>query len=172
MTTIDKIRWCCLQHEQTNHRYGDMSYTHHLDSVFKVANMFSSLSPLDWDKTSLAAYGHDLIEDTRNTYNDVKAVLGEEVADIIYALTNEKGKNRAERANDKYYALIRATKGAVFIKLCDRIANIEYAVKTDSKMLKMYEKENESFLKNLFPPVPHYKPMIDYIDTLFKAGKI
>ena len=40
----------------------------------------------------LACWGHDLIEDTRVSYNDVKGQLGEEAADIIYALTNEKVK--------------------------------------------------------------------------------
>jgi (p)ppGpp synthase/HD superfamily hydrolase len=39
----------------------------------------------------LACWGHDLIEDTRVSYNDVKEHLGQEAADIIYALTNEKG---------------------------------------------------------------------------------
>jgi len=56
-----------------------------------------------------ACWGHDLIEDCRVSYNDVKDALGQEAADIIYAVTNEKGKNRKERANDKYYEGIRNT---------------------------------------------------------------
>lgn len=97
----------------------------------------------------LACYGHDLIEDTRVSYNDVKKVLGEGAADIIYAVTNEKGKNRKERANDKYYEGIRNTDGAVFVKLCDRIANVQYSKMTGSRMFEMYKKENEEFGEKL-----------------------
>jgi (p)ppGpp synthase/HD superfamily hydrolase len=97
----------------------------------------------------LACWGHDLIEDTRVSYNDVKEALGEGAADIINAVTNEKGKNRKERANDKYYEGIRNTPGAVFVKLCDRIANIQYSKMTGSRMFEMYKKENGDFMSRL-----------------------
>lgn len=123
----------------------------------------------------LACWGHDLIEDTRVSYNDVKDHLGQEAADIIYALTNEKGKNRKERANDKYYEGIRNTKGAVFVKLCDRIANVQYSKMTGSRMFEMYKKENSEFTKALglrgdgvdYPGHEYYK-MYQYLNNLFK----
>ena len=51
---------------------------------------------------------HDTIEDCRLTYNDVRKIAKEFMtdslatlaADIVYALTNEKGKTRSERANE------------------------------------------------------------------------
>ena len=46
----------------------------------------------------LATWGHDLIEDTRVSYNDVMNHLGQEASDIVFAVTNDKGKNRQERA--------------------------------------------------------------------------
>jgi len=60
-------------------------------------------------------YYHDSIEDARLTYNDVMKVarnmMTEEQAlmatEIVYALTNEKGRTRAERAGEKYYQGIR-----------------------------------------------------------------
>jgi (p)ppGpp synthase/HD superfamily hydrolase len=101
----------------------------------------------------LASFGHDLIEDTRTSYNNVKDNLDEfgssSVADIIYALSNEKGKTRKERANDKYYQGIRETPGAVFVKLCDRIANVQYSKMTKSRMFEMYKNENDNFMKQL-----------------------
>ena len=61
------------------------------------------------DACRRASFGHDLIEDTRVSYNDVKTELGQEAADIIYAVTNDKGKNRKERAGVNYYRGIRET---------------------------------------------------------------
>ena len=73
------------------------------------------------------------------------------IADIVYACTNEKGKNRDERANDKYYEGIRTTSYAPFIKLCDRLANVRYSTLFDvnSKMAKVYKKEHEHFINQL-----------------------
>jgi len=118
-----------------------------------------------------AAWGHDLIEDTRVSYNDVKEQLGQEAADIIYAVTNEKGKNRKERANEKYYEGIRNTPGAVFVKLCDRIANVQYSKMTGSRMFEMYKKENDSFIvmMGIDDNDTHpYDDMIDYLIGLFE----
>jgi (p)ppGpp synthase/HD superfamily hydrolase len=118
-----------------------------------------------------ATWGHDLIEDCRVSYNDVKNHLGQEAADIVYAVTNEKGKNRSERANDKYYEGIRNTPGAVFVKLCDRIANVQYSKMTKSRMFEMYRKENDNFMTKLgyeFNNSHEYSVMFDYLLNLFE----
>jgi (p)ppGpp synthase/HD superfamily hydrolase len=111
-----------------------------------------------------------LIEDCRVSYNDVKEQLGQEAADIIYAVTNEKGKNRKERANDKYYEGIRNTPGAVFVKLCDRIANVQYSKMTKSRMFEMYKKENDDFIVRLgyvYSNTHPYFEMFNYLINLF-----
>jgi (p)ppGpp synthase/HD superfamily hydrolase len=147
----DKVLWTIAQHERVNQFYDKIHpYVFHLKSVVKVYYEYEDLLPQEkWDNVFLACYGHDLIEDTGVTYNDVKEVMGEEVAEIIYALTNEKGRTRAERANDKYYQGIRETPYAVFVKLCDRIANVEYSKKKQSRMLEVYRNENDNFMKKL-----------------------
>ena len=152
MTYKEKIEWIFEQHRSTNHKYdGYLPYEFHLNMVAGVAKQFQYLLIDQENRTNviLAAYGHDLIEDTRVSFNDVVEVLGIEAADIIYAVSNEKGKTRKERANEKYYAGIRATPYAVFVKLCDRIANIQYSKMTKSRMFEMYKKENDHFMKEL-----------------------
>ena len=186
-----KIDWVLEQHNKTNHFYDTyLPYEFHLRMVNQVAQDFKHLldDKLDYfsgkeflgsrgDETVtlreaclVATWGHDLIEDTRVSYNDVKSHLGQEAADIIYAVTNEKGRNRKERANDKYYEGIRNTKGAVFVKLCDRIANVQYSKMTKSRMFEMYKKENVEFEKMLgrYTDYKEYEPMFKYLETLFK----
>ncbi len=157
MKTEERIKWCIDQHTKTNHWYDQyLPYEFHLRMVAQAANDFIHLVPDSNDgevslreTITMAAYGHDLIEDTRVSYNDVKEVLGKGAADIIYAVSNEKGKNRKERANEKYYEGIRNTPGAVFVKLADRIANVQYSKMTKSRMFEMYKKENKEFTKAL-----------------------
>jgi (p)ppGpp synthase/HD superfamily hydrolase len=153
MTQEEKIQWIYEQHRATNHYYDKyLPYEFHLNMVAQVARDYQHIMTQDFqlrDEVILAAYGHDLIEDTRVSYNDVREVLGVNVADIIYAVTNEKGKTRKERANEKYYAGIRSTPYAVYVKLCDRIANVQYSKMTKSRMFEMYKKENPEFIKAL-----------------------
>jgi (p)ppGpp synthase/HD superfamily hydrolase len=183
--------WCIDQHRKTNHFYDTyLPYEFHLRMVYEAANDFKHLlddtkdyytgesyrGPRQEQVTLrnvclLAVWGHDLIEDTRVSYNDVLNHLGQEAADIIYAVTNEKGKNRYERANNKYYEGIRNTPGAVFVKLCDRIANVQYGKMTKSRMFDMYKKENEKFMDSLGwngSPTHPYFEMFQYLIKLFK----
>lgn len=100
-----------------------------------------------------AAYYHDSIEDARLTYNDVTAVARKYMdaeqaymaAEIVYALTNDKGRTRQERAGEKYYAGIRETPYAPFMKLCDRLANMTYSFSgtndANNHMHRVYESE-------------------------------
>ena len=168
-----KLQWCIDQHKQTNHMYDTyLPYEFHLRMVGTVALEYGHLLEMKLlNDVILAAYGHDLIEDTRVSYNDVKSVLGPVAADIIYAVTNEKGKNRKERANERYYEGIRNTSGAVFVKLCDRIANVQYSKMTKSRMFEMYKKENDEFMVSLgFDDTnqhPYFK-MFSYLVELLK----
>lgn len=187
---MDKKKWILEQHSSTNHMYDTyLPYEFHLRMVNNVGQQFKHLldgakdyytgDPIINPTTQvslqnacmLATWGHDLIEDTRVSYNDVKQNLGQEAADIIYALTNEKGKNRKERANEKYYEGIRKTPGAVFVKLCDRIANVQYSKMTGSRMFEMYKKENDDFIVNMGWDDTNTHPyfeMFSYLVNLFE----
>lgn len=173
---MNKQEWCIEQHVKTNHWYDEyLPYEFHLRMVAQAANDFMHLipDPEFREVLLLAAYGHDLIEDTRVSFNDVREVLGLGSAEIIYAVSNEKGKNRKERANAKYYQGICDTPGAVFVKLCDRIANVQYSKMTKSRMFGMYEKENDHFLTSLGFAAGQAHPlgeMCHYLEKLFDDG--
>lgn len=70
--------------------------------------------------------------------------------EIVYALTNDKGRTRAERAGEKYYAGIRSTPYAPLIKLCDRYANMSYSFhgsdESNIHMKRVYANEWQHFL--------------------------
>lgn len=167
---LEKEKWIIEQHEKINHQYDKyLPYEFHLRMVLQVAKEFIGfLNCKDDTIIFLSALGHDLLEDTHLSYNDVKNVLGFEAAEIIYALTNEKGRTRKERANDKYYEGIRNTEGAVFVKLCDRIANVRYGKITGSRMVEMYKKENPNFIEKLgYEPEHELEEMFNYLNELF-----
>lgn len=166
----EQIKWIIEQHQNTNHKYdGYLPYEFHLHSVSQIGNDFMHLLPNRWTDVSLALYGHDLIEDTRVSYNDVKEKLGEFVADIIYTVTNEKGKNRKERQSDKYYAGIQENQYALFVKLCDRMANVSYSFWTKSKMFDMYKKEHAKFKQKLYTSGV-FETMWDKLESMINSS--
>ena len=165
---LESIREYAVKcHAETNHKYDHyLPYEYHLRMVVNTAIKFKHLVPAeDFGLVHGGCWTHDVIEDCRQTFNDVKEACGEQVAELAYALTNEKGRNRKERGNDKYYANIRDTKYAVFIKLCDRIANVEYSKMSGSRMLEMYQRENVGFIEKLWDE--QYAKMFDYLTKLF-----
>lgn len=157
-------------HFSTNHLYDGKPYTVHLEMVDTEARYYMEdhIQPDKKDQILAACWLHDTIEDCRLTYNDVKKLTNEYVANIVYAVSNEKGKTREERANEKYYAGIRETEGAVFVKLCDRIANVKYSDKTNNRMWITYRAENNKFLKSLFPSntIAYYYMVKDLLKLL------
>jgi hypothetical protein len=143
------------KHREVNHIYDGKRYDEaHLSEVVKWAYRYLYLIPEDRQQEVIAAcWLHDTIEDCRVSYNDVRTATNRNVAEIVFALTNDKGRNRMERAGDKYYSGIRDTRYATFVKLCDRLANVEYGLSgkdgAEGHMLHVYRIEHHKFLANL-----------------------
>ena len=164
---IEEIRQSAhTLHQNVNQTYGDdLPYGFHLDMVAEGIQTYGHLVCVceeDVLPLFFGGYYHDSIEDARMTYNDVmheaRMRMTEKQAlmatEIVYALTNDKGRTRAERAGEKYYKGIRETPYAPFVKLCDRLANVTYTCSVDSgkdgnRMRELYKSEMEHFLPSI-----------------------
>jgi len=161
--TIEQIQQSAHQlHESVNQRYAVyLPYSYHLDMVVNGVRQYGAVvlaQPSDVIAVIFAAYYHDSIEDARVTYNDVmkdaRRYMDEQHAfmatEIVYALTNDKGRTRAERAGEKYYRGIRETPYAPFVKLADRLANLEYSCQhgdaLNARMKDVYRQEMPHFI--------------------------
>ena len=164
--TIEEIRRSAWElHRSVEQTYGgSLPYGHHLDMVVEEIQRFGhEVAATEDDVLPLifGGYYHDSIEDARVTYRDVMKVakrwLTDEQAltatEIVYALTNDKGRTRAERAGEHYYEGIRQTPYAPFVKICDRLANVRYSFQSDDagnqRMKGVYANELEHFLKGI-----------------------
>jgi len=155
----------CKLHASVNQTYGGtLPYGHHLRMVADAAMAYGD-EVVDREEDVLpvifGAYFHDSIEDARQTYNDVMKRAKRFMADgqaltateIVYALTNDKGRTRAERAGETYYKGIRATPYAPLIKLCDRYANMTYSFsgtdESNKRMREVYVREWRHFISSI-----------------------
>lgn len=152
-------------HESVNQFYDEargLPYQYHLDLALQFAKLgFSDvpgITPREIKIITFATVFHDAIEDTRETYNDIlrralryfEYTDAKTATDIVYAVTNEKGKTRAERANDAYYTGITSTPYAPYVKVCDRLANMAYSMAQDNIHMKaVYKEELGHFINSV-----------------------
>lgn len=125
--------------------YDGFPYYYHLEQVVDVLEEFGFTD----DKYKIAGYLHDVMEDTAISYNDIKKQFGEEIAEIVFCVTDELGRNRKER-KEKTYPKIASNPDAIIIKLADRIANIRNSMSKGHSMGDAYLKEHETFFNALY----------------------
>lgn len=144
-------KYATKSHRKVNHKYDKKPYSFHLSMVYEYGLEFSYLLPLvDVQYVLAACWLHDVIEDCRKTFNDIFKIFGVRIADIVYAVSNEKGKTREARANNKYYQGIRNVLYADYVKICDRLGNVKHSKDTKSSMFDKYRKEYPKFKEQLY----------------------
>lgn len=164
--SVERIRRAAHEaHQAVGQLYGGkFSYGYHLDGVAHWVMVYGGevcAEVGDVLPMMFGAWFHDVIEDARLSYHDVlmrahglglderQATLG---AEIVYALTNEKGRTREERACARYYEGIRRTPYAPLVKLADRVANVCFSASQEAegrRMFEVYGGELDVFLKSL-----------------------
>jgi (p)ppGpp synthase/HD superfamily hydrolase len=126
-------------------KYGTRPYSFHLEKVVAIAKEFNLNENL-----VAACWLHDTIEDCKVSFQDIKNLCGEEVAEMIFCVTGELGRNRKER-KAKTYPKILANTDALAVKLCDRIANLEQSLLDENlNLVTMYLNEHKEFKEALF----------------------
>lgn len=97
-----------------------------------------------------AALLHDVVEDTDTSIIDVAVEFGEEVAELVFWLTDvsipNDGNREARKRIDREH-IARASPEAKTIKLADLIHNTQSIVMHDSKFAKVYMQEKRMLLE-------------------------
>ncbi len=147
-TTQEVYEYAVAEHIARKHTYDSHDYNLHIDGVLAVCKRYMAkyFAGEEQDRVYKACCCHDLLEDCNINYAELKQHVGENVANDVYDVTNELGKTRAER-NKRTYDKISNNKYALFVKLCDRIANTRFSFYMYEKggMFEKYWKEYADF---------------------------
>jgi len=129
-----------------NQTYDIYPYTYH---VKRVANRAESLG---YDEAIvISCILHDTLEDTDLSYKDLRKAFGVEVAEIVYCVTDELGRNRIEK-KQKTFPKIKSNWKATVVKICDRIENVTQSLQYNEAKLKMYKSEHKYFVEAISNP--------------------
>ena len=126
--------------------------------IMHPLNVALILSKLGMDDASvIAAILHDTVEDTKMTYNDVKAAFGQTVADLVEGVTKigkvplqTKEEQQAENIRKMLLAMSRDIR-VIIIKLADRLHNMR------TLMFKPEQRRREIALETIeiYAPIAH-----------------
>lgn len=112
----DAAAFAARAHRHQIRKDGKTPYVSH---VFRVAFTVMQVFGCQDDVTLAAALLHDTIEDTTTDYDDLQGLFGEEVADIVAALTKNMALKEEEREAEYDARLAKADWRARLVKLGD-----------------------------------------------------
>ena len=165
----NSMKYFSKLHNSINQKYDKKyPYNYHLKMVVGYVMQFSYLlEKFEKNLAIIGGFGYDSIEDVNGIgYNNLIKIYGNTIANIIYCCTNEKGKNRKERTNDKFYKELKQNELAVYVKLCDRIANMQYSKDNGGIMFSKYCIIWPQFKEKLY--TEKFKDMFDFVDKMIK----
>jgi len=147
-------------------KYGDgKPYIVHLEAVAENVKKWGWILKIDAlvmvDLVN-AALLHDVLEDTPTTREELSETFNPQVAELVWRVSNEAGVNRKER-HRLTHVKTRVSKLAVFLKLMDRISNVE---EFDPRFKKMYRKEHAGFKESLYLAEDDFDEIWDYLKII------
>lgn len=134
---VEKAREYAIRHHGEQ-MFGEQPYYYHLDMVYAIVVKFGL-----GEEYEIAAYLHDLLEDTPITKEELALEFGEEIADMVFCVSGF-GANRQEKQKDIHTKLQTNIK-SINLKMCDRLANLRTSKLNKPKLFQRYCKEHELF---------------------------
>ena len=168
-------RYALDEHRFINQTYDGRDYGFHLEIAHAVYQHFAHLlDQFDYVSeiaTECSVFLHDVLEDSwRVSYNKLKQDFGHKVAEVVYLVSEERGRTRSSRHNHKYLTGVASMTEATFVKLCDNIANVLISCHTESSKFDMYRSEHSNFYDYLY--IDEFCDMFNLLDTIYATKKV
>ena len=143
----EAIEFAKQKHSTQKRKYEGMPYIVH---PLRVAEIVSTRT--DSVQAYIAAILHDTIEDTDATLKEVQERFGDEVADLVWQLTDRSKPsdgNRAKRKAIDRESLVKASPLAQTVKMADIIDNAPSIIEHDPGFARRYLMECLALVKAL-----------------------
>jgi len=107
-----------------NQRRKDPAQTPYINHPIGVANILVNEGGVDDVETLLAALLHDTVEDTETTFEEIEALFGSNVRNIVFEVTDDKTLAYAARKQCQIDKAPHVSKQAKLVKLADKLYNL------------------------------------------------
>jgi len=133
------------KHARQYRKFDKEPYFKHPSRVADILRQYTK------DEEIIAAgYLHDTLEDTKTSFDELETVFGKRVANLVFELTSVK-KEQVKLGKAEYLLkkMQKMSESALFIKLADRLDNVDDFSKAPDKFRLKYIKETNYILDNL-----------------------
>lgn len=140
LVVIEKYAEKC--YADANCKYGEGSYMTHIRMVLDFVSIHNAVfkNYRKFVETCGAAFCHDLMEDAKQTYNNICDVAGKDVADITLGVTDVPAENRLMKHLLTMGKTVRDYR-AIILKMADMYSNAKYSKTSGSSMYLKYVAE-------------------------------
>lgn len=105
-------------------RRKDLVASPYINHPIALANVLSNETGIDDERVLIAAILHDTIEDTETTAQELIREFGQEIADIVLEVSDDKTLSAAERKRLQVEHAGSISRRAKLVKLADKICNL------------------------------------------------
>src|SRR5579859_1696289 len=110
--------------KHSKQRRKDADASPYINHPIALADVLANEAGIDDERVLVSAVLHDTIEDTQTTALELAGLFGQEIADIVLEVTDDKSKAKAERKRLQIEHASTISKPAKLVKLADKICNL------------------------------------------------
>lgn len=111
-------------HKHRDQRRKDEGASPYINHPIALANVLVSEGGVTDHVVLCAAILHDTIEDTQTSHDELVAAFGQEIADVVAEVTDDKSLPKAERKRLQIEHAAHASRSAKLVKLADKTCNL------------------------------------------------
>lgn len=105
-------------------RRKDLVASPYINHPIALANVLANETGIDDERVLIAAILHDTIEDTETTTQELIREFGQEIADIVLEVSDDKTLSAVERKRLQVEHAGTISRRAKLVKLADKICNL------------------------------------------------
>lgn len=111
-------------HKHRDQRRKDAAASPYINHPIALADVLANEGGIDDERILIAAVLHDTIEDTETTARELTREFGQEIADIVLEVTDDKALPKLERKRLQIEHAASISRRAKLVKLADKICNL------------------------------------------------
>ncbi|MEP6740025.1 MAG: HD domain-containing protein [Caldimonas sp.] len=111
-------------HKHRTQRRKDAEASPYINHPIALARTLAVEGGVSDTKTLIAAVLHDTVEDTDTTFEEIAAMFGKKVAEVVREVTDDKNLLKPERKRAQIEHAPHMSKRAALVKLADKTSNL------------------------------------------------
>src|SRR5574343_411070 len=152
-------------------RRKDAAASPYINHPIALANVLANEAGIDDESVLIAAILHDTIEDTETTAQELVQHFGQEIADIVLEVTDDKSLLKAERKQQQIDHAPTISRRAKLVKLADKICNLRDIAHSPPAGWSLRRKQEYfDWAKAVIDGLRGVHPSLEYLfDTAYKG---